>query len=57
MTHITVVNVICTSRTDYCNPLLCVRADYNINSLQRLQNGAARMVTHNGRYSHGKVIL
>ena len=57
MTHITLVSVSCTSGTDDCKTLLCGRAEYNINRLQRMQNGAARMVTHNGKYSHVKIVL
>ena len=35
-----------TFRIDYCNSLLCGKADYSINWLQRIQNGAARIMEH-----------
>ena len=43
---IIVVHVFVTSCIDYFNSLLYVIADYNISRLQRIQNGAARMVTN-----------
>ena len=46
---ITVVHVFVTPRIDHCNSLLYGIADYYINYLQRIQNGAARMVTNNGK--------
>ena len=54
---ITLVHAFVTYCTDYFNSLLYDIADYNINRLQRIQNGAARMVTNNGKYSHVKIIL
>ena len=53
---ITVVHAFVTSRIDYCNSLLYGIAGYNINRLQRIQNGAARLVRNNGKYSHVKII-
>ena len=51
------VRAFVTCRIDYCNSLLYGIADYNINRLQRIQSGAARLVTNNEKYSHVKIIL
>ena len=48
------VHAFVKSRIDYCNSLLYDIADYAINRLQRIQNGAACMVTNNGKSSHVK---
>jgi len=46
-----------TSRVDCCNSLLYSISDYNINSLQRIQNSAGHLVTNNRKYYHITPIL
>ena len=46
-----------TSCKDYCNSFLYGIVDYGINRLQRIQNGATRVLTNNGKCSHVKIIL
>ena len=53
----TVVHAFVTPLIDYCNSLLYGIVDYNINRLQRIQNGAVRMVTNNGKYRHVKISM
>ncbi|KAK2148909.1 hypothetical protein LSH36_475g01030 [Paralvinella palmiformis] len=54
---LTVVHVFVTSRIDYCNSLLYVISDYNINRLHLIQNSAARIVTNTRKYDHITPIL
>ena len=54
---ITLVHAFVTPRIDYSSSLVYGIADYNINRLQRIQNGAARLATNNGKHSHVKIIL
>ena len=54
---ISVVHAFVTSRIDCCNSLLYDIADCNINRLQRIHNGVARIVTNNEKYSHVKIII
>ena len=49
---VTVIHVFFTSGIDYCNSLLYGISDYNINCLQRIQNSAARIVTHTLKFDH-----
>ena len=43
---VTVVHAFATSCIDYCKVLLYGISDYNIDRLQRIQNGATRIVTN-----------
>ena len=45
-----VVNALVTSRLDYCNSLLYGTIDKNFVKLQRIQNTAARLITHVPKY-------
>jgi len=45
-----VVHVFVTFRIDYCNSLLYGISDYNINRLQRIQKGAAPIVTNTRKF-------
>jgi len=56
-TLVTVVHGFVTSCIDYYNSLLYGISDYNINRLQRIQNGAARIVTNTRKYDHITPIL
>jgi Reverse transcriptase (RNA-dependent DNA polymerase) len=48
----TLVNAFVNSKLDYCNGLFCSLPKYMIDKLQRLQNGAARIVTRQRRSDH-----
>ena len=51
-TLVTVVHAFATSRRDYCNSLLYVISDYNINLKQRIQNSATHIVKNTRKYDH-----
>ena len=48
----TLVNAIVIFRIDYCNCLPSGIAEDDVNTLQRLQNAAARLVTKQRKYDH-----
>ncbi len=51
------VHAFMTSRLDYCNALLGGCPASSINKLQRVQNGAARVLTRSRKYDHTTPIL
>ena len=53
----TLVHAIITSRTDYCNSLLCGLPDNSLNKPQRVQNAAAQLITGTAKFSHITLVL
>ena len=51
------VNILVTSRLDYCNSLLYGTVDKNFARLQRLQNTAARLIKRVAKYSNITSVL
>ncbi len=48
----TMINAFVTSRLDCCNALLYGLPNCQISRLQRIQNAAARVITHTNQYDH-----
>ena len=54
LTHdasVLVVNVLASSRLDYCNSLFRSLSKFNLYKLQCIQNSAARIVSNTSRYT------
>ena len=49
---VTVVLDFVTSGIDYCNSILCSIANFNINRLQLIQNGATGVAKNTRKYDH-----
>ena len=47
-----VVHAFLTTKLDYCNHLYFGQPKYLVNKMQRVQNTAARLVTHSSKYDH-----
>ena len=46
-----------SSRSDYCNSLLCGRPQAQIDKIQRVQNAAARLIFKQSKFSHITPVL
>ena len=53
----TLFHAFVTSRLDYCNGLVYGLPKYQISTLQRFQNTAARLITSTSRYAHITTVL